>query len=419
MRISGGRGTPADSVEHVVLLGAGYLSVWAYRALTRWVGRRVRITVVAPVKVHVYHGWTGEVLSGELPPEAQLSPIAEAMPSAVHVHGWARQVDRAARTVQVECHDGTTQLLHYDHLVVGTGTNENVGSVPGMDEYAFRLREEGRAGALAAHLDRCIAEAGSTDDPDRRQLLLSVVLAGGGLAGVESSAAIAQRLAKATGLRPGGNGAPRVTLVSATETLARELQPAGRARVFEELRHNGVNLLLSHRVTRVGPDGVKLEDGLWLPAATTVCVVGNRSTPLPGLDDLAVDAAGRLIADQYLQIAPRVWAGGDAASVPRKSGQPCPVDAGWAIGQGTWVGRNIARTVCHRSPRAFAFKSVGAAVAFGKGHGVMEAWGVQFGGRLAWAARAAFFVSYMPSRLQARRVIGMALRRGHQQRTAG
>lgn len=399
-------------MEHVVLLGAGYISVWAYRALTRWVGRRVRITVVAPVKVHVYHGWTGEVLSGELPPEAQGSPIAEAMPRAVHVHGWARQVDRAARTVRVECHDGSTQVLHYDHLVVGTGTTENIDSIPGLKDYAFRLRDDGCAGALAAHLDRCITEAGSIDDPERRQSLLSVVLAGGGLAGVESSAAIAQRLAKATGLRPGRTGAPRVTLVSAAETLARELRPAGRARVFEELRHNGVNLLLSNRVTRVYPDGVKLEDGLWLPAVTTVCVVGNRSRPLPGLDDLPVDAAGRLIADRYLQIAPHVWSGGDAASVPLKSGRPCPLDAGWAIGQGTWIGRNIARTVRHRSQRAFAFKSVGAAVAFGKGHGVMEAWGVQFGGRLAWAARAAFFVSYMPSRQQARRVIGMALRRG-------
>ncbi|GHH56623.1 NAD(P)/FAD-dependent oxidoreductase [Lentzea cavernae] len=388
--------------EHVVLLGVGYVSVWAYRALRRRAGRHVRITVVAPVDAHSYHGWTGEVLSGELPPEAQLSPITEALPEAEHVRGWARRVDRDRRTVEVECLDGTTVTIAYDHLVVGIGSTEDVSSVPGLQEHGFRLRHLGQAGALAAHLDRCVAEAARTSDETPASL--TVVVAGGGLAGVESSIAISQRLAKATGASTGTAGGPRVVLVSSRADLARELREGGRELVRQALHRNGVEVLTGTRVVEVAAGGVKLDDGLWIPANTTLATVGNRVTPLPGLDDLPADDRGRLIADRTLQVAPNVWAAGDAAVVPLKSGAPAPVDAGWAIGEGGWVGDNIARVVRGKQQKPFGFKSIGVAAGFGQKSGVLEAWGVAYRGRMAWFSRMLFFLYYMPSREQAKRV---------------
>ncbi|RSN39697.1 hypothetical protein DMC64_37140 [Amycolatopsis sp. WAC 04197] len=393
-----------DRRHHVVFLGAGYLSIWSYRALKRKVGKQVDFTVVAPATVHTFHGWTGEVLSGELPPDAQLSPIAEAMPAARHVRGFARSVDRAARTVEVERVDGAKQTVHYDHLIVGTGQYEDLGRVEGMEEHAFRLRDAGRTGKLAAHLDHCVESARSAKDEKLRRKSLSVVVAGGGLAGVEASVAIAQRLARATEGTPERECAD-VVLVSTTGELATEMPPKLRAHVREEIQGNGVRVLAPARVVAVAADGVKLDDGAWLSASTVVAAVGNKPRPLPGLDDLPVDDRGAVRTDRLLQIAPGVWSGGDAASVPLASGEPCPVDAAWAIGQGSWVGANVARVIRGRRQRAFTWKSVGVTAGFGRDHAVLEAWGMAFRGRVAWLSRAAFFGYYLPSRPQLRRVL--------------
>jgi len=57
----------------VVLLGGGYVSIWACRALHRRLRPQLRrgaveVTADCPENVHVYHGWTGEVLGGVVSP---------------------------------------------------------------------------------------------------------------------------------------------------------------------------------------------------------------------------------------------------------------------------------------------------------------------------------------------------------------
>jgi NADH dehydrogenase len=70
-------------VPCVVLLGCGYTSVWAYRSLRPLVRRgEVNVTVVSPDPAHVFHGFTGELVSGELPPRAQATDVALACPGA-------------------------------------------------------------------------------------------------------------------------------------------------------------------------------------------------------------------------------------------------------------------------------------------------------------------------------------------------
>src|SRR3954447_12611643 len=102
----------------VVLVGGGYTSIWAYRAVRRRLGGRAQITVVSPADAHVFHGWTGEVLAGELPARAQETPLVEACPRAVYVQGTVVAIDREARQVAVRTSEGE-QRLTYDHLVLG------------------------------------------------------------------------------------------------------------------------------------------------------------------------------------------------------------------------------------------------------------------------------------------------------------
>ncbi|ANY09428.1 NAD(P)/FAD-dependent oxidoreductase [Pseudonocardia sp. HH130630-07] len=395
-----------DERTHVVVLGAGYLAIWSARALVRHGRGRLRVTVVAPSPVHAFHGWTGEVISGELPTTAPHSPIAEALPRATHVRGKAVRVDREARTVEVELTDGGSTRLEYDQLVVGVGAQEKVDLVPGMAEHAFTLREAIRAGRLVEHLDERVAQARAVPAGERADGALDVVVVGGGLAGAETAIAIAQRLERNGARTEGG----RVRVVSASETIGREFSPALRARLVAALTANGIEVLAPARVVRVAADGVELSDGTWIAATTTVATVGNRAVSVPGLDDLPRSEQGRLVVDDTFRAAPRVWAGGDAAEIPLPSGEPCPKDAAWAIGQGSWLGRNVALVLAGRDPRPFTWRSVGVTAGLGGGEALLDAWGMPFHGRMAWMSRAMFFGSYLPSRRQLGRVLNGLVR---------
>ncbi|MET0765859.1 MAG: FAD-dependent oxidoreductase [Blastococcus sp.] len=363
-------------MTRVLILGGGYAGAWTYRALVRRrpLLRGLEITVVAPHAVHAFHGFTGEVLSGELPAAAAHSPLAEVFPSAEIVEGTAMSVDVEARTVSVATPTGPVEL-GYDQLVVATGSREATANVAGLTEWGWRLRAPEESAALLRHLE-------TTADPG------AVVVVGGGLSGAEAACALAHRFApgrEVVLLSPRGPGSEMLSLAP---------------RVRDELTRAGVRIL-PVRAQRVEVDRVELSDGTSLHAAAVVSALGNRAVPLPGLpvED------GELRPDRSLALAPGVWTAGDAARVVRRTGTPAPQDALWAIRAGTRAGRNVARAARGRDPRAFGYRGLGLAAGFGRGRAMVRIWGVPLTGPAAWIIRMGFFVWFVPSRRQAMRLL--------------
>lgn len=398
----------------VVLLGGGYVTVHAYRSLVRRLGREVRegrveIVVVSADDAHSFHGFTGEVLAGLLPYERTRTPLQEACPLARFVHARVLAVDPAARSVTYEhVADGVVELLWFDHLVVGTGAQEPVDGVPGLREHGYTLRAPGDIAALTqalhalARTARDDRSAGSTVDP----AAASVVVAGGGLAGAEMAAAVADL----------GGGTLAVTLVHSGERIVPELradQPALAARTESELARLGVVVRTGTRLTAVTPDGAHLDDGTFLPAAVVLGTVGQAPVPLPGLGSTR-DERGRLVTAPDLSVTGDVWAGGDAARVVRPgTDAPVPANALWAIKTGAHVGDNVARAIAGRTTRPFTYRGLGRAASFGLGRSVAELYGVGFTGAVAWVLRLVFFLRFMPSRRRALAVLGdLTSRRG-------
>ena len=76
----------------IVILGGGYSSIWCYRAVRRWMGESARITVIAPFTEQVFHGFTGEVLDGELSPQG---PAWQRMGRVFKLMNPDRKADRS------------------------------------------------------------------------------------------------------------------------------------------------------------------------------------------------------------------------------------------------------------------------------------------------------------------------------------
>ncbi|MEU5721855.1 SDR family oxidoreductase [Micromonospora sp. NPDC047738] len=405
---------PAEPVR-IVLLGAGYTSVWAYKSLRRRLGRQLRrgaveIVFVDPLGYHSYHGFTAEVLGGIIAEGHERSPLRTTCPRARLVRGTAQHVDLARREVDVALTGtaGETLTLRYDHLVVGCGSHDDLARAAGLAEHGWSLKNPGGSAAVRERLLTQVELADASPDEQTRRGLLSVVVVGGGFTGVEMSATIAEIFRS---LRPRyrvlREVEPQVHLVHGGPDLLPQLRPRfGRLTGYahRQLVRAGVRVHLGTRVARVDEDGAYLDDGSVLASRLVVSTLGQAVAPVPGTESLE-SRDGRLVTDEYLRVrgdGGRVWSGGDHAHMVHPvKGEPCPANALWAIKHGGWIGANIAATLRGRTPRRFTYRGLGQAASLGVGKGAVELYGVQVTGWLGWLMRAGFFLWFMPSRRQA------------------
>jgi NADH dehydrogenase len=388
--------TSADAgTRTVVLLGGGYVTLHAYRQLRRRLGgelRRgaVRLIVISADDAHSFHGFTGEVLAGLMPVARTRTPLASILRSAQVIHAVAVAVDRERRTVTYRrVGAGSAAEVRYDQLVVGTGGREPVATVPGLAEFGHTLRGPGDIERLAAGVRR-IAAGGSGEQ---------VVVAGGGLAGVEMAAAIADRCGARVGVH-------LVHPDEQTLPALRSRQPRLARRADQELLRLGVRPRPGTRLVRVEAGGAVLSDGTVLPAAVVLGAIGQRPAALAGLGADLRDATGRLITAADLSVTDGIWAAGDAARVRNVgTGEPVPANALWAIKAGAHLGANVARALRGRPTRPFRYRGLGQAASFGLGRSIAELYGVPLTGVVAWMLRLGFFLRFLPARRRAPAVL--------------
>ena len=268
------------------------------------------------------------------------------------------------------------ETLRYDHLVVGTGAKEPIADVAGLREFGFALRGPDEISALADHL------ATVPGSP--------VVVAGGGIAGVELAAAIVDR------------GHP-VALVHAAPHVLGEWndQPRLVASAEAELARLGVTVLAGRRLVEVTASSARLSDGSVLACRNGAGDDRAASGARPGPRPPARRARPPAHASDPRGHAGRLGRGRRSAGRAPVTGRPVPANALWAIKGGDHIGRAIARELSGRRATRFTYRGLGRAASLGLGKGIAELYGIPLTGAAAWLLRLVFFLRFMPSRRRA------------------
>lgn len=387
----------------ILILGGGFAGVHAAQELERALPRDVaaQITIVNRDNFVLFTPMLHEVAASDLDITHIVNPIRRLVRRSALFVGEVEAIDLPRQRVVVRhSTSGHRHELAYDHLVLALGAVTNFFGLPGLEARALTMKTLADAIALRNRLIQVMEEADfECAAADQRRELLTVLVAGGGFAGVETVAAANEFVREAIRSYPRlTEDMIRLVLVHSGPGILPELDHGLGAYAARVLARRGVDIRLHTRVTGVTAEGVSLSDGTTIPAQTIVWTAGTSPSPLLAGLPCALEH-GRVVADDCMRVPawPGVWALGDCAMVPdRTSGKACPPTAQHALRQGKVVARNIAAAIRGESPRPFVFSTLGQLAAIGRRTGVANILGWNFHGFVAWWLWRTIYLSKLP-----------------------
>lgn len=292
--------------NHIVIAGSGFAGAWAAISAARAVSLagkegEVAITVVSPSAHLVIRPRLYEAAIENMSPD--IKPLLDVI-GVRHLAGTVTEISADAHRVAIAKADGAELVLHYDKFVLATGSQLFAPPIPGLKEHSFNVDQLENAQKLAAHINSLPARA-------ETQARNTVVIAGSGLTGIETAAAMPARLRAVLG----DDAGIRVILVEQASAIGPHLGNAPRAVVEEALAACGVEFIIGTGVVSIDANGIELSSGERIESHTVVWTAGARAHALAAQIPGEHDRLGRLVADPFLhaQGTSDIFVAGDVA----------------------------------------------------------------------------------------------------------
>jgi NADH dehydrogenase FAD-containing subunit len=401
----------------VVLIGCGYVSVWTYKLIAQYASKQLKrgeieVIVVSDSDYHAFHGFTGEFLNGFLPLEFRSTPFKEIFKYATLLKGRMVAINQIDNSIDyIPENERKTRQLSYDHLVIGTGSTDDLESIYGIKEFGLSIKKHGGIRQCRQKIVQSLALASRATTDEERTKYLSFCVIGGGFAAVEICGNMVELLDLLTKEYPVlKQYGYKVHLIYSSDEILPQLSTRfNLCRKYAKKTLADLQVIMSPntRVVEIGEDYIKKDNGEIISTIVPICTAGQRTikfnTEVP-----FIYHNNRICVDKQLRAEgfANIWTGGDAATVKRPfRDMDCRHDALWAIKHGTRIGKNIARMAKGKMPGSFAYPGLGQTASFYKHKSILEIYGLQFTGILAWYIRIGFFLYFMPSRKFALRVL--------------
>jgi len=312
----------------------------------------------------------------------------------------ATRIDLARR----EVHLHNNLIEPFDVLVIAVGSTTNYYGVPGAEEHARTFKTIVDAMTLRARVVELFEMAEQAETLEQRRRLLSFVIVGGGVTGVEVAAELIE-MARETLLPRYPSLLPAdlsVTILEGGARVVPTARPEHSVYVLRFLERRGVKVVLNASVDRVEAKRVHYSGGRSADAFTILWTAGVLPPAL--VRDLPAKhhKDGRILVDERLraigndgQAIDDVYVLGDCAASLRPDGTMQPALSQTAIAMGGYVGDTLVRRSKGLAPVSFQFKDAGYIISLGKHSSVLELFGLPLSGKLAWLLWAGAYLVKM------------------------
>ncbi len=383
----------------IVVAGGGVGGLAAARHLDRELGDRedVEITLVNRDNFFLLTPLLFEACSGVIELRHCAQPIRPCLDRVRFIEATVHEIDVERRIVRTVIADHGVRELPYDHVVVALGATTNLSLIRGS-EHARTFKTVADALLLRNHVVEQLERADVETDPRRRQRMLTVVVIGGGLVGVELLGELTAFFDDELRYYPRiAREELRFHLFEAGDRLLPESRRFIADYAERTLRKRGAELHVGVPVQAIEPNLVRWADGA-VDADTIVLAAGIVPNATAAAIDVTRDRRGRIVTDATLRSVSNehLWAFGDCASTPGPDGKPYPALAQHAVRAARVVAGNVAAVVRGRAPKPFVFHALGLMAALGHTRAACDVRGFELRGFPAWWMRRTYYLFQMP-----------------------
>ena len=418
-------GSTPIQLKRILILGGGFGGIEVLRQLQKAfqddVG--VDITLVSRDNFFLFTPMLPEVSSGMIETRHIVTPIRTFCNRAKFYEANIESVDLENKQIHITHAVGKetdpiawrSHILKYDYLVLALGGETNFFGMTEVANHAFTMKSIDDAMILRDHVINMLEQADvESEDKELKRSLITFVVVGGGFSGVETVGElndfvresikhyyhnIEVKEAKIILVNSGSKILPEVT-----EDLAEF--------ALQELRRDGVEVILNTRLVGAERDRVKLSNGVTILCSTLVWTGGISPDHLVRKLECDHDKAGRIIANNHLEILgiKDAFAIGDCACIkdPR-TGNPYPPTAQNALRQASVAANNLISLINGRSAagveKVFEYKTKGMMALIGKRNGVGILFGHKVHGFAAWWLWRSYYLGNLPTVEKKLRVI--------------
>ncbi|MEJ1090959.1 NAD(P)/FAD-dependent oxidoreductase [Microbacterium istanbulense] len=394
----------------ILIVGGGYAGFYTAWKLEKHLRKgEADVTLVDPLPYMTYQPFLPEVAAGSI--EARHAVVAHRrhLDRTHIITAKVTGIDHANKVATITPPTGEPYELAYDHIVVTAGAVSRTFPIPGIADNAIGLKTIEEAVAVRDKLMSNFDKAAGMPAGPERDRLLTVVVVGGGFAGIEAFAELRSLASALVGKYP------EITfddthfhLIEAMGRIMPEVSLKTSEWVLKDLAKRGANVHLDTQVTGAIDGNVELSTGETIPTDLIVWTAGVMANPtVVRGGDLPVEERGRIQTRADLRVGtaeePLVgaWAAGDVAAVPDLSGGGvggyCVPNAQHAVRQAKLLAKNIVAVLRGEQPKEYFHKNMGAVAGLGLYNGVFQSGNIALKGFIAWLAHRGYHGLAMPS----------------------
>jgi NADH dehydrogenase len=355
------------STPKILILGAGYGGLLTTLHLQKKLNyNEAEITLVNKHNYHYITTWLHEPAAGTAPADHARVPLDQIidMNKINFVKDTVQSIQPEERTVTLD----SGNVLSYDYLVIGLGSDPETFGIEGLKEYAFSIRSINAVRQIREHIEYMFAKY--KNEPHRTDYLTFVV-GGAGFTGIEFSGELADRIPELCQEFDVDPSLVKIYNIEAAPTALPGFDPELVSYAVDILQKKGVEFMIGTAIKQCTPEGVVLANGEEIKAATVVWAAGVRGNSIVEKSGFEV-MRGRVKVDEFLR-APgydNVFVVGDCALIFNDEGRPYPPTAQIAVQEGEALGDNLAALIRGEVMMPFKPALQGSLASLGKGEGI-------------------------------------------------
>src|SRR6478609_2242433 len=179
----------SSSLPHVVIVGGGFGGLYTAQALG---DQPVRVTLIDKRNFHLFQPLLYQVATGSLSPSDIAAPLRSVLAKYENVSVLLDEVLDINATDQLLTLKTEPEALHYDYLVLATGSMTHFFGHDDWAKNSLELKTLESALDMRRRVLDAFEKAERETDPQLQKSAMNFVIVGGGPTGVELAGAVAE-----------------------------------------------------------------------------------------------------------------------------------------------------------------------------------------------------------------------------------